>query len=146
MNRIELTAMALALAALAGCAPERDATSARLDDFQREISRLKATNIALSERLDAVESQAPAAQEDASLEALGQDAETQATEARPQLDVVRLAPEPDETPPEQPSTALGDAEDPAHDDDDRPVISGAGQQVQQTAPATTAGNAPGGQR
>lgn len=148
MNRIQLTAMALALAALAGCAPEKNTTTARLDDLQREISRLKANNIALAERLDAVEAATPeAAQEDASLEALGQ-SEPEAADQRPHLDVVRLAPKPEEEPPpETPSTALGGAEDPAHDDNDRPVITGAGQRVQQTAPAaTTPGHAPGGRR
>lgn len=147
MNRIQLTAMALAVAALAGCAPEKNATSARLDDLQREISRLKANNIALAERLDAVEAETPTVQEDASLEALGQ-AEEDAADQRPQLDVVRLAPEPEEAlAPEKPSTALGDAEDPAFDDDDRPVISGAGQRVQHVAPPTTTPrHAPGGRR
>jgi len=147
MNRIQLTAMALALAALAGCAPEKNATSARLDDLQREISRLKANSIALAERLDAVESETPASEEDASLEALGK-AQAETTDERPQLDVVRLAPKLEEAPEsETPSTALGDAEDPAHDDHDRPVISGAGQRVEQVAPPTTTPrHAPGGRR
>ncbi|MEM6790871.1 MAG: hypothetical protein AAF715_25355 [Myxococcota bacterium] len=145
MNRIDhLGVLAVVVSLSAGCAPPKDATTARLDDLQRELSRVKAANIALSERLDAVEAQAPApAGDDPSLAALGDDGSGQANDSsdlRPDLDVIRLGPADDasDRDVEAPTDArdAGRLDGTASPDASLPEISGTGGRVKHVDPAT----------
>lgn len=84
------------LAFSAGCGGERDAMTKQIDELRAEVSRLRASQAALSERLDAVDIQrgtfareAPAAQQDAApAPAITRPADRD----RPELDVVHLSP------------------------------------------------------
>lgn len=102
-----LSALALvALALLTGCGAEvRDATSKELSALTAEISRLRADQAALAERLDAVErAKGPPAAAPITADAKPADADAAppivATRSlasdRPSLDVVKLGPAPSE--------------------------------------------------
>ena len=56
--RMNLSAKSLLLVAFwaLGCSADKDATTRRLDELQAEISRLKASQMAVQDRLEAVES------------------------------------------------------------------------------------------
>lgn len=103
-----------------GCSAEKDATARRLDDLQGEISRLKASNIALQDRVEAVEAQG--ARSLAATEALVDD-------DRPELAVVRVSPEP----PAEEEVA------PPETEEDRPSIVGDRHRVEQVADAAVPG-------
>jgi hypothetical protein len=116
MNLSAISVIFLALAGL-GCSAEKDATARRLDDLQGEISRLKASNIALHDRVEAVESQQTAA--------------TTATDVlvdddRPTLAVVRVSPE--AAAAEEPEILAPET------DEERPSIVGDRHRVEQAAP------------
>src|SRR5689334_2903206 len=86
----------IAIAALSGCGGEaRDATSKELSALTAEISKLRAEQAALSERLSAIERgkvPAPAAAEENKPEAAPIAAPRSLDGDRPDLDVVRLGP------------------------------------------------------
>lgn len=93
--RLLLLPVAL-LACCAGCGGERDATAKQIDELRAEVSRLRANQAALTERLDAVDLQrgtfakgGPAAEPVPA----PQPASTRPGDRdRPELDVVRLSP------------------------------------------------------
>lgn len=100
-----LTALALvALALLSGCGAEaRDATSKELSALTAEISRLRADQAALAERLDAIErAKGPPAAAPATADAKPADTPAPVVAVRsldsdrPSLDVVKLGPAPSE--------------------------------------------------
>lgn len=93
----------VAISALAGCGGEaRDATAKELSALTAEISKLRAEQAALAERLSAMERDrpaAPAAADTASPEAApaAAPAPRSLDDDRPALDVVRLGPTTDDT-------------------------------------------------
>jgi hypothetical protein len=122
MNSLEPAALALSLviaAAATGCAPDRDATTRRLDELQTEITRLKASNIALQERLEGVEalSSEPAAVRGNRM-GMG---EGLLDDDRPELAVVTMTPEPSNAEPPMPPDS----------EEERPSIVGDRHRVEQ---------------
>jgi hypothetical protein len=95
-----------------GCSSERDSISRRLDDLQSEITRLKAANIALQDRMEGVE----AKPDEGASPAAGL-----VDDDRPELAVVTMSPEPSDAEPAMPPES----------DEDRPSIVGDRHRVEQ---------------
>ncbi len=84
----------------AGCSHGRVEMQKRLTELTHEVTKLRASNLALQDRVDALEAKAPRTRSSAR-------ATDEQPDGRPNLEVVRLAPEapevappPVETPPE----------------------------------------------
>ena len=106
--------MVLSTATLA-CSGKTDALQKDLDSLRNEVSRLRSANLAMQDRLDAIEvakAAAPSAEEESSDD----------PSDRPVLEVVRLSPE---TPPEVAPPVTPDEDI----DASRPVIQGEGDQI-----------------
>jgi hypothetical protein len=119
MHSVSMGSVCLALvAALAGCAGD-DAAAKRLGELEREVQKLRATNVALDDRVEALEERGAGT-------ATADDGEAApaAADDRPALAVVRLAPEPEIGAPEAPQPGAATVAAPEDNDGMRPVIRG----------------------
>ena len=78
--------MALALAA-GGCSTGKEVFEQKLNDIKRDLSQVRASNLALQDRIDALEDSGKATEADAL------EAEAEQAGGRPNLEVVHLMPE-----------------------------------------------------
>ncbi len=135
-----LAAAGAALAALtSGCAPRSEAISSQLQEVQRELSALRADNLIMKDRLEALEEAEPPASAAQASEASSEAAPTRSPVSdRPRLAVVRLSPE------TQPGSTDGGASASMAKEPRVPVdIVGDARGVKQQAPGTGAPKRPG---
>jgi outer membrane murein-binding lipoprotein Lpp len=99
-------------AVVSGCSSGRVAMQKKLTELNHQVTQLRASNLALQDRVDALESKAPVARSSES-------SADEQPDGRPSLAVVRLAPEGNET-----DEAATEAAAPPPDDGPRPSIKG----------------------
>ncbi len=100
-----------------GCSPTKDVVTKQLEDVKREMTSLRATQAALTDRLDLLETSPKPV-------AVATDTESPVSSDRPSLEVVHLSP--DEEPSEPPAVVA-----PPIDDSPPMVIVGDEQGVEQ---------------
>lgn len=118
MNLQRLLFVAVSACALAGCAGDSERWQRELDETRKQISQLEAENVAMQERLEALEATGPVHLE----------RELPPEDERPELSVVRL--EPDEAVPSQPVVVPSSVPEPPPAEEAKTVIVGRGTKVE----------------
>ena len=113
MPALRTLAVGAGLVFLVGCSGQSEEMSKQLASLQKEVGRLRSSNLALQDRVDMLEEQRLGAVGDVAVE------EVAASDDRPVLEVVRLAPQASLAEPlPVVMTPEGDPDEP------RPVIAG----------------------
>jgi hypothetical protein len=81
--------IALALCCASGCSSQKDEMTKQLESLQKEVNRLRSSNLTIQDRVDALEEDSPSSPSDHASD----DGDDGGVDDRPVLEVVRLSPQ-----------------------------------------------------